>query len=426
MKSQDFVDDTATPPIAKSLFGLLVANLLVVAVAGVFAVRRNRRLAVTVLAPIRGVLSTIDALRSGDLTARSGATGVVELDAVESALSGLASGLAQAQELAAGRAKRLELLAARLETVVRVAREISGSLSVRYVSEAVTTAAAEMLGSPTVLWVRDEEGRFHAASQSDQPHGWVGNDLAVPALVAECADNARTTFDETSRAYPLVLAGMVVGVLRLIATEVDPDVENTLGALLSTAAASLESARLHSAADELALTDALTHLPNRRRMESELEVEWDRSKRYGRPLSFLMIDLDHFKALNDEFGHTVGDEVQRSVATAVQASLRASDTAYRYGGEELAVLLRETGPDDAALVGERIRAAVAAVTLHNTSARVTASVGLAERSSEMRFGIELVAAADAALYVAKKQGRDRVVHLSVLPTEPGRQARPSA
>ena len=143
-------------------------------------------------------------------------------------------------------------------------------------------------------------------------------------------------------------------------------------------------------------------------MEVDLEVEFQRSRRHGRPLTFVMVDLDHFKLLNDSYGHQVGDTVLSAAAAAIARSLRGSDTAYRYGGEEIAVLLRETCAEEALVVAERLRTAVAAVTVPGASVRVTASLGLAELDPSMPDHADLVAAADGALYRAKREGRDRV------------------
>src|SRR5699024_6820877 len=132
------------------------------------------------------------------------------------------------------------------------------------------------------------------------------------------AAEALPTDQDGWRAYPLVLAGMVTAVLEAHTTSVDEDTEQVPAALLSTAAASLESAHLHSAARELADMDGLTSLPNRRRFEVDVDTEWDRARRYGRPLSLVMMDLDHFKRLNDEHGHLLGDQVLRDVAGAIQ------------------------------------------------------------------------------------------------------------
>jgi diguanylate cyclase (GGDEF)-like protein len=202
---------------------------------------------------------------------------------------------------------------------------------------------------------------------------------------------------------------MVIGVLEAGETSADEDSERVLEALLSTAAAAMESARLHSSARELAEIDALTQLPNRRRMEGDLEIEWERCRRYSRPLSFLMLDLDHFKRLNDTYGHLVGDTVLNAAAIAISSSLRGTDTAYRYGGEEIAVLLRETELAEALIVAERIRDAVAEVVVEGTEATVTASLGAAQMLNSMLQQTELVSRADEALYEAKRKGRDQVV-----------------
>ena len=393
-----------------ALVAALALCLSVLAVAGLLAVRRGRRLTRTVAGPLARLLGTISALRSGDLSARSAATGVAELDAMSSALGELATDLQRAGAEASAREARLALLAIRFETVVRVARETSASLSARYVSETVAEAASDLLSARITLWVRGDDGRFLATRRSGDPHGAVPpSTLVPPALVASVAADARQAVEGTSRAYPMVLAGMVVGVLEADAPEADDDVEHVLEALLSTAAAALEAARLHSSVRKLADIDALTQLPNRRRLESDLQTEWERARRYGRPLSFVMLDLDNFKQLNDQYGHLVGDVMLHGAAAALSSLLRSSDTAYRYGGEEMAVLLRETGPEEARRVAERLRTAIAAVVLVDTTARITTSVGVASVTDPMTEYSELVGGADAALYLAKSGGRNRVV-----------------
>jgi diguanylate cyclase (GGDEF)-like protein len=232
----------------------------------------------------------------------------------------------------------------------------------------------------------------------------------MPAdIVSAAAADARTVVREESRAYPLVLAGIVVGVLEAQASDVPAETEQVLDALLSTAAAALESSRLHSAARELAHIDGLTRLPNRRRFETDMDAEWERCRRYGRPMALVMLDLDHFKRLNDEYGHLTGDQALRGVADALTHVLRTSDTGYRYGGEELALLLRETSMREAIAVAERVRQAVEGVRVDDSAVRVTASLGVAERRAGMLSPEELVSAADAALYTAKHAGRNRVV-----------------
>ena len=163
--------------------------------------------------------------------------------------------------------------------------------------------------------------------------------------------------------------------------------------------------------ERLATTDALTGLYNRRHFMVALEGEWSRFHRYYRSTSVLMLDIDHFKAINDRYGHAVGDEAIRAVANACLEGKRKSDIVSRIGGEEFAVLLPETSLSRAKTVAERIRKRIAAKTLeaHNETFRVTASIGVAEASVSM-FGMEaLMNAADQALYRAKAEGRDRSV-----------------
>ncbi len=397
----------------QALLFVLLSYLVLLTATGALTVRRRRMLQRTVIAPITGLHGTIGRLRSGDLSARAEPSSVEELEEIGDALGGLAAELSQAGVEATARERRLAKLAYRFETVVRVGREIAGSLSVRYVSAAVTTAAADLLSATTVLWLRGEDQAFQAAARSievEDDTKATPRSTGPPSIVARAAAEAQVVIGDGTRAYPLVLAGMVTAVLEVRTATVDPDTEQVLHALLSTAAASLESAHLHSTARELADLDGLTQLPNRRRFELDVDTEWERCRRYGRPLSLVMMDLDHFKRLNDEHGHLVGDEVLRAVARAVEGVLRSTDTAYRYGGEELVMLFRETGLEEATAAAERLREAVGSVVLpHSPRVRVTASAGVATRHTGMGHHTDLVAEADESLYDAKRRGRDRVV-----------------
>ncbi len=403
--------DRALAAETRAMVGTLIAYLtLLLTVGGIFWYRR-RRVRARLLDPIHDLLACIDSLQRGDLSARSQPTAVPELSQIGRQLDDLAGALEVAGSDAAKRERQLALMAERLATVVRVGREISGSLSVRYVAASVTEAASDLMGATSTMWVRTEDQVFHAVRRSADPHGVLPPaDVAAPDVVVQAAADARPVSTPTSRAYPLVLAGAVTGVLEVDAAQTDPNTEQVLDALLSTAAVALESAHLHSAAREMADMDALTSLPNRRRLEVDIDAEWDRSLRYGRPLSLVMIDLDHFKALNDAHGHLVGDVALREVAAAITRTLRTSDTAYRFGGEELVVLLRETGLEDAASCAERIRVAIAQTSLAgHPGVRVTASAGVATRDVAMAHHSEMTARADAALYSAKRHGRNRVV-----------------
>jgi diguanylate cyclase (GGDEF)-like protein/PAS domain S-box-containing protein len=155
-------------------------------------------------------------------------------------------------------------------------------------------------------------------------------------------------------------------------------------------------------------TDPLTGLSNRRRLERDLMIECDRAMRYHRPLSFIMLDADNFKAFNDTNGHQAGDEVLRDLATIFAETLRASDTAYRYGGEEFCLLLRETAAAEAMLVAERVRARLERHRSGDAES-VTASFGVASFAAHGQEPEAFIEAADKALYAAKRAGRNCVV-----------------
>ncbi|GAA4978912.1 sensor domain-containing diguanylate cyclase [Kineococcus glutinatus] len=153
-------------------------------------------------------------------------------------------------------------------------------------------------------------------------------------------------------------------------------------------------------------TDGLTGLANRRTFDAGLDGHLARAERTGSPCSVLLIDLDHFKSVNDRHGHLAGDEVLTALAGVLAAGSRPGDLPARYGGEEFAVVLPDTDADAATAVAERLRAAVERMP---ASVPVTASVGVATCGPRHRTAVELLAAADEALYEAKAAGRNRVV-----------------
>jgi diguanylate cyclase (GGDEF)-like protein len=162
--------------------------------------------------------------------------------------------------------------------------------------------------------------------------------------------------------------------------------------------------------EKLATIDSMTGLCNRRHFLSLAEGEWSRFQRYQRPLSLLAIDIDHFKSVNDRYGHAVGDEAIVSVANACQQGRRASDIVGRLGGEEFVMLLPETDQAQAMIVAERLRDRVAAHILHvhQVQFRLTISLGVAQAAVSMSGIDALLRSADQALYRAKNAGRNRV------------------
>ena len=134
--------------------------------------------------------------------------------------------------------------------------------------------------------------------------------------------------------------------------------------------------------------------------------ETKRSNRHGFPMSFMMLDVDHFKSYNDEFGHPAGDEALKIVAYVIRETLRGADVAARFGGEEFSILLPQTTGEEAAAIAERIRSNIEHADFPHRI--VTTSIGVASCSAELCVSADLVSAADKALYDAKRQGRNRV------------------
>jgi diguanylate cyclase (GGDEF)-like protein len=176
-------------------------------------------------------------------------------------------------------------------------------------------------------------------------------------------------------------------------------------AIRERAAAESQAKILH----ELATVDGMTGLQNRRDFMAQAELEWHRQRRYGRQLSLVILDIDHFKTINDRFGHDVGDMVITEIAQLCQFTKRATDIAGRLGGEEFAILLPETDVEAAAMFAERLRNIVArkAPALPEEAGHATVSIGVSNAANANSMA-ELFKQADAAMYHAKHAGRNLV------------------
>ncbi len=164
--------------------------------------------------------------------------------------------------------------------------------------------------------------------------------------------------------------------------------------------------RVRAEFEHLASHDSLTNALTRRNLTEVCQLELERCKRHGRAMSILLIDIDHFKAINDNFGHQTGDRVLVQFVAAVSTLLRRADAIGRLGGEEFVVVLPETSPEVAGVVAERIRAKVGEL---NNPERFTVSIGVATNRARDDSVEELMARADRAMYQAKERGRDQVV-----------------
>jgi diguanylate cyclase (GGDEF)-like protein len=327
-------------------------------------------------------------------------------------------------------------------TIRRVVSGLSRSLSPESVVETVITDLRSATDADHVVVARVLQPDMHVevtlvAAHADAPpsrttlrpdiEGPAGldDDPGVGESAGDSSDAAAAAAEEIARrvrsayglphtlATPLVADRRFLGAL-LLARRNRQEWSQGDRRLLSWAASEVATAFARAyaleAAERGAKIDALTGLPNRRYFDEVLAIERPR-RRANDSLGILMIDIDHFKILNDRFGHATGDRVLRAVAGAITQAVRADDTPARYGGEEFAVLLRRTSAEQAVEVGERVRRAV--VRLHPASLGidepVTVSVGVAVAGKDQVAIPGLVERADQALYRAKRLGRDRVV-----------------
>ena len=216
---------------------------------------------------------------------------------------------------------------------------------------------------------------------------------------------------------PVQGQGQILGLLH-ISVEVSPrttrparDTEQRLRAMTDRVGPALANLKLRDALRELALRDSLTGLYNRRYLDDILNRELHRAERSGTPVSVVMIDIDHFKLFNDRYGHDAGDFVLSALARAIMKSVRASDIACRYGGEEFAIVLPEASLECARERAEQMRLAIRDTNLTHlgqTLPAPTASFGIAVYPTNGTKSNDLLKAADQALYRAKQEGRDRV------------------
>jgi diguanylate cyclase (GGDEF)-like protein len=212
---------------------------------------------------------------------------------------------------------------------------------------------------------------------------------------------------------PLLVEDRVIGVFALTSRKPGGFTgynKHVLSIVCNQAALSIADAQLHEEVERLATTDGLTGLLNHRRFQERLIEEFERHARQPQPFSILMMDVDHFKKINDRFGHPVGDQVLRRVAEVLTSLTRKVDSAARYGGEEFVVMLVNTDRRSASKLAERIRLAVErmAFEVNGTRVPITLSVGVATYPNDTGERSEIVGMADKALYLAKKTGRNRV------------------
>jgi diguanylate cyclase (GGDEF)-like protein len=333
---------------------------------------------------------------------------------------------------------------AQLDALTQMASEMERVMEASHGADEIAAVLLQTVLGPflfkqvAIVWERSGRSmaaRYSAGEQSVSPvslgpleEGALGGGVAARAL----AENAPVLVRKLSHEHDGVIQTMmpeatnvVVVPLRagrerlgVLVAEAGPPFSRRvsrrslemLNRFAAHAALALNNADLKAEVARLAASDSLTGLANRRALSSALMREAARTVRTKEPLSLAVIDVDHFKAVNDSFGHIVGDEVLRQVADAMARNVRDVDLVARYGGEEFAIVLPNCGSDGALAVVERVRAAVESAA---TVTKVTVSAGIATSLGDGSDSESLMAAADGALYVSKRAGRDRVTLASV-------------
>ena len=233
---------------------------------------------------------------------------------------------------------------------------------------------------------------------------------------------------EHALVVPIQRSGQLMGAMELYLTasrELTEDQIDLLNGVASQAAIAIVHAQLFKAQEDNALTDELTRLPNRRALAQRFSQETQRAKRHHESIAFVMIDLDHFKQVNDTSGHVNGDAVLAELAKILVTGARESDVCARYGGEEFGLILHETDVQGARVLAERIRARVEGATFPG-SLKLTISLGVAATADPALFS-QLIDRADQALYAAKQGGRNQVrVAELVAPAARSAEPRPEA
>lgn len=253
------------------------------------------------------------------------------------------------------------------------------------------------------------------ALQRGDLHRPAGQTIDVPCAHLDCAERAIDSI-----CLPLIAQQAMLGVLYLeprqdlLSSDATPGPEVSeiyIRILAENIGLALGNMRLRDALREMAMADALTGLANRRHLDSVLETRLAEAERLGQPITGLMVDVDHFKRFNDEFGHDAGDAVLRGVGKILKHATRESGLAFRYGGEEFLLLMPALDPEQAMRRAEKIQAKIRALRIEHGGRElgpITASFGMASAPDHCAFA-KLVKTADAALYRAKESGRDRIV-----------------
>lgn len=336
------------------------------------------------------------------------------------------------RELNAGLAE-LERRNSEIETMAKMNQAIESAASLKETTEIIAIHCAKLLPAfsgglylfrnSRDLVVREEQwGPSASMPDAMELNDCWGLRKGHPHMAGKgdlcCTHYSISGGDERHLCIPLIAQGEVLGMISLELSGAEtgaaaPHREEVLvHALSEQVALGLSNARLREMLRQQSIVDPLTGLFNRRYMDETLKRELSRAARKSMPVSVILLDVDHFKKVNDTYGHDVGDAVLAAVSNCLKSGIREGDLACRFGGEELVLVLPECGKDDAVLRAEALRQAIPNVGLQSGShpaIRVTASFGVATFPGNGKEAAALLQAADHAMYAAKRSGRDRVV-----------------
>jgi diguanylate cyclase (GGDEF)-like protein len=369
LSPQALIDAANTSSRNRLLFGLLLSLALVSFVA-YFEGR-------SIVRTLRGLADAAHAIARGSLGERVPVKGHDEFAVLGTAFNDMAGQLE-------GRLAELEDERGRLRTAItRFGEALAATHDVEQLLRVIVEAAVEATGALGAR-LRADDGTVVEMGDPD-------------------ADGARLEL-------PLTAGRTEFGSLQLVAASFDEEQAMTASSLASHAAIALENARLHQIVERQALVDGLTGIANRRQCEDALSHEIARAQRLATPLTLVLADLDDFKSINDAHGHTVGDDVLREFASVLRATVRESDLAGRWGGEEFLLLLPGSDAEGGGQLADRVRRALAERSFlgkDGTVFDVTCSFGVAQHELDGDER-ELFAAADRALYRAKRRGKNCV------------------
>jgi len=386
-------------------------------------------LAQSLTSPVLALTEAAERVARGDLTGRLPAGGTDELGR----LSGAFNHMTDELELSIGELHRSRDLlrenVARLGDALQRTHDLDGLLST-----VLAAAASATSGQRATAWLIEGGSVVARVSvPSGAPRAAVrrlpiGADLAgevaadgQPRRLGHGHEDGTTVLGGPALGAPLRRGHSVLGVIVVERDPAEPafdtDDEAMLVSLAGPAGIAVDNVLLHREAQRLSVTDPLTGAGNLRHMTTTLAREVERATRFDRPLALLLMDLDHFKRVNDTYGHTVGDAVLRELSRRVAACVREVDTVARYGGEEFVVITPETDTEGALHLAARICEAIreAPFVVGEDNVIVTVSIGVASLPSHGTSSGDLVRAADDGLYAAKRAGRDRY-QLAPLPT----------